>query len=635
MLITPIDSPRYKALAFGGLLLASVLITLYLSSYLFLLKLNNPLLPATAATPLTVMRYWQHYGTEPYTRHWLIGCMIAGTAPSLVGMFYLVRPVARALHGDNRFATFREVFRAGLFGETGIILGRWGWRFIMLGRQLCAIVVAPPRSGKGAGLVQPNALAWLGSIVVNDVRKECYRITAGWRCLFSKVHLFEPLSPTGHTAQWNPMSQYYVSDESEAARINDLQKLANHLSPDPAQGDPFWPASCRDLFLGLGLYVIETPALPRTLGEVVRQIMHGTDDSIGEHWKTVIAERDQAGKPLSGTCKRMLYDFINLSPQTQSSIRKTFTAKLQLWTNPLIDAATSGDSFDLRMLRRKRISIYFGVKPGDLGRLSLLTNLFFTQLMDVNMDAMPEDDPTIKYELLPILDEVAAMGRLKILEDTIQAQGGYGIRPLIIAHSVPQLRSIYGADTTAHLISCCGARVMFAPNDHEFAAAISRELGTFTTTSQSTSRPAHSPQAANVTTSQAARPLLNPQEVRMMGFNNQIIVVENIRPIFCRKIWYWTRPVFLARANRTRPDIQPIEIKIAPPPPLLEKKQEPASKVRSPRDITPADVPKLGKFKLTDFAPKFTNIQLPKGEKLTDDDLEKVFESFHKELLAA
>ena len=51
MLITPIDSPRYKALAFSGLILGGVLVALYLASYLFLIKLSSRLLPPTAATP--------------------------------------------------------------------------------------------------------------------------------------------------------------------------------------------------------------------------------------------------------------------------------------------------------------------------------------------------------------------------------------------------------------------------------------------------------------------------------------------------------------------------------------------------------------------------------------------------------
>lgn len=627
MLITPIDSPRYKALAVCGLLVAGVLATLYLASYLFLIKLSSPILPPSAATPLTLVRYWQHYGTDPYTRHWLIGCLVAGAVPAVAGTVSLIRPIGRSLHGDARFASLRDVASAGLFGEFGIILGRWGWRYLVLGRQLAAIIIAPPRSGKGAGLVQPNALSWTGSLIVNDVRRECYRITAGYRRLFSKVYMFDPLSPKGLTAQWNPISTHYVPDDPPL-RVSALQKLANQLSPDPATGDPFWPASCRDLFLGLGLYVIETSALPRTLGEMVRQIMHGADDSVSDHWKQIISERDKASDSLSSTCKRMLYDFIALSPQTQSSVRKTFTAKLQLWTNPLIDAATSADSFNFYDLRRKRLSIYLGVSPGDLSRLSLLMNLFFTQMLDANMDAMPEDDPTIRHELLPILDEFAALGRMPIIESSIQLMGGYGIRPLLIAHSIPQLRAVYGPDQAKNIIACCGARVVFAPNDSEYAIDISRELGTFTTESSSHSRPARSMQAGSVTKSKAPRALLNPQEVKMMGINNEIVFIEHCPPIFCRKIWYWQRMVFLRRSNRPHPEIEPIEIAMPPPPPPLREKQEVSGMSMAPRDITAQDVSKLGKLKLTDFATDFSNVRLPGGDQLTSEDLQKTFESF-------
>jgi type IV secretion system protein VirD4 len=635
MLVTPIDTPRLKALAFGAMLFGAAFLALYLAGYLFLIRLANPTLPPSAATPMTVLRYWQTYGTDPYTRRWLIGCLVAGATPAVGAAIALFRPVSRSLHGDARFATKREVARAGLFGEAGIILGRWGRRYLVLGRQLAAIVIAPPRSGKGAGLVQPNALSWRGSIVVNDVRKECYRITAGFRSLFSEIHLLDPLSPKGLTAQWNPISKFYVPDDPPL-RVSALQKLANQLSPDPATGDPFWPASCRDLFLGLGLYVIETPSLPRTMAEMVRQIMHGADDSVSDHWKRIIRERDNSDSPLSPTCKRMLYDFIALSPQTQSSVRKTFTAKLQLWTDPLVDAATSADSFNLYDLRRKRLSIYLGVNPGDLDRLSLLMNLFFTQLLDANMDKMPEDDPTIRHELLPIMDELAALGRMPIIEKSIQLMGGYGIRPLLIAHSVPQLRAVYGPDHTKNIIACCGARVVYAPNDNDYATDISRELGTFTADSTSDSRPAMSVRPRSVTRSKTARALLNPQEVKMMGVNNEIVFVEHCLPIFCRKIWYWQRVVFLRRANRPLPEIRPIEITMpAPPPPLLDKVDPSAGKATSPRHITPQDVPKLGKLKLTDYATEFKNVQLPKGEKLTGEDLQKVFDSFIREVEVA
>lgn len=628
MLIAPCDSMRYKAIAFSAMALAGLVLAFYLASYFFLMKLGSPALPPWAATPLTVLRYWEQYGTDPYTRQWLVLCMSGGSLIAGAAMLALGRPVRRSLHGDARFARLREVDHAGLLGERGIILGRWGWRYLVLDKQRSAIVIAPPRSGKGAGLVQPNALSWQSSMVVTDVRRECYRVTAGFRQRISEIHLFDPLSPAGLTAQWNPISPYYVPNDPPL-RISALQKLANQLSPDPVTGDPFWPASCRDLFLGIGLYVIETPSLPRTMGEMVRQIMHGSDGSVSEYWRKIIGQRDRSDSPLSSTCKRMLYDFVSLSPLTQSSVRKTFTAKLQLWTNPLIDAATSGDSFNFYDLRRKRLSIYLGVNPGDLERLSLLMNLFFTQLLDANMETMPEDDPTIQFELLTILDELAALRRVPILENSIQLMGGYGIRPLLIAHSLPQLRAVYGPDHTKNIIACCGARVVYAPNDHDYAADISRELGTFTETSKSISRPTMSPGGGHVSTSAAPRALLDAREVKLMGVNNEIIFVEHCPPILCRKIWYWRRPFFIRRANRRPPVIEPIPIVMPPAPACVDDADgSVAGHAKVKRDVMPRDLSKLGELKLTDYAADFSGVALPKGEKLTVADLERTFASF-------
>lgn len=645
MLTSHIDAARYRVLAIAGLLGGATLAALYLASYFFLMKLHNPLLPPVAATPFTVLDYWQQYGDDAYTRRWLWICLAAGCVPALAVLVVLLRPVARSLHGDARFATRREVARAGMFADQGLILGRWGSRFIMLGKQMAALCAAPPRSGKGAGLVQPNALSFTGSFVVLDVRRECWRITAGWRATFSCTYLFDPLAEDGRTAQWNPLS--YVRDDP-ALRINDLQKLGNQLSPDPAVGDPFWPASCRDLLTGLGLYVLETPGLPNTLGEVLRQIMHGAADSVSAHWSGVIERRDRSDMPLSHTCKALLYDFISLSPQTQSSVRKTFTAKLQLWANPLIDAATSGDSFDLRELRRKQISIYVGVNPGDLDRMSLLLNLFFTQLLDANMDQMPEENPELKYELLPMMDEFTALGRMPIFASAISSMGGYGIRAFIIIQAFAQLRATYGADLAETIATCCGGLVVFAPREQKYAEDISKMLGNTTVKNSSRSRQLMSGKLGNVSTSAAMRPLMNPHEVKQIGKDNQIVFVEGALPILCKKIWYWKLWVFRRRANLPLPPVTPIVLHMPGPHPgaanaVTEVPNGPrtidpktaAKKAKPPRRIVPADIPKLAKLSLTDYAVDFSKVAVTKGEPVSDDDLKKAFGSFIATIEAA
>src|SRR5205085_5576831 len=114
-------------------------------------------------------------------------------------------PRRRSLHGDARFATKKEIADAGLLGNDGIILGRLGNRYLMLPGQQGVELEAPPRSGKGVGVVIPNLLNWPGSVIVSDIKGENFMRTAGYRAVHGQeVHLFDPLSERERSARWNP-----------------------------------------------------------------------------------------------------------------------------------------------------------------------------------------------------------------------------------------------------------------------------------------------------------------------------------------------------------------------------------------------------------------------------------------------
>lgn len=641
MILHTLENRWAKSGVVFGLLVGATLLAFYLAGYFFLWKIQQS---PYRATPLTVVNYWVYYGNQAHVLTWLKWSLVGGAVPAIALLAMLFSPVRRAMHGDARFAKTKEIKDAGLFADRGIILGRHDGRYLMLDGQQGVICAAPPRSGKGTGIVQPNMLNWPDSVVELDVREESWRITSAYRAKFTDTFIFNPVAVGGKTAQWNPLS--YVS-EDPVIRINDLQKLANMLSPDPAEGDPFWPASCRTLFLGLALYVFETPGLPRTFGEIVRQIMYGEGESVGEHWKAIIEARDEAGKPLSGACKAALYDFIYTSGNTQSSIRKTFTAKLELWLNPLVDQATSGDSFDLRNLRRRRMSIYVAVRPADLDRLRLILNLFFEQMYDLNTDLMPEDDPTLKYQLMVMKDEFTALGRMPIFERVVGLLGGYNIRPVIIIQGISQLRSVYGADAAETIVTCMGAMVVFAPKEQRHANEISEMLGDMTVKQESKSRPAMSFGAAggSVNTSEAPRLLLKPQEVKQIGKEKELIFMENVNPIKCTKVRYFKERVFKKRllgpasvrllphpvlrpgaVRKPTPPAGAVVVGVAAPAPIASPAAPAVSSIV--REITPADMEKLDSLNLSDFDTSFEKIDIPKGEPLGDREMQAAVDSF-------
>ena len=62
----------------------------------------------------------------------------------------------------GRWATRREVERAGLFRPAGVFLGRFGSRYLRHDGPEHVMAFAPTRSGKGVGLVVPTLLSWTG-----------------------------------------------------------------------------------------------------------------------------------------------------------------------------------------------------------------------------------------------------------------------------------------------------------------------------------------------------------------------------------------------------------------------------------------------------------------------------------------
>src|ERR1700722_16937029 len=411
----------------------------YLAGFLFLWSLH---LNSRHASPLTIARYGYYYGARADIRARLIVTSGLGAVVVMACALTLFLPRRRSLHGDAGFATRRDIVAAGLLGEHGIILGRIGRRCVMLAGQQGVALAAPPRAGKGTGIVVPNALNWPGSLVCVDIKRENWTLTAGFRERSGQAcHLFDPFAEDGRTARWNPF--FYVSQDP-LRRVNDLQRIAEMLYPDPPNGGPFWTASARSPFLGVAAHLFETPSLPATIGEVLRQGMASDDEGFGQHWKRVIEGRQSGKRPLTPQCVRALYDVIDLAPVTASSIRKTFTSRLDLWLNPILDAATSANDFDLRELRLKPLSIYVGVNPDDLHRLRPVLNLFFQQAIGLQTRELPELNPALKYQVMMLLDEFTALGRIPIIAEAISYLPGYNVRVVLVIQTPAQLREIYG-----------------------------------------------------------------------------------------------------------------------------------------------------------------------------------------------
>ncbi|HET6912348.1 MAG TPA: type IV secretory system conjugative DNA transfer family protein [Rhodanobacteraceae bacterium] len=554
------------------------------------------------ATLMTWPLYFHAYRSFASVRHDLLISGAAATAVVLapVALFF-IKP-QRAQHGQARFAKVREIRKAGLLDDAsdGIIVGRRGSKFLTasLQRYPHVMLAAPTGSGKGVGVVIPNLLNWNHSVIVLDIKKENWEITAGFRAAHGHdVFLFDPASPLRQTHRWNPLA--YIREDA-SLRVDDIQKIAHILFPDIAGTDPIWTASCRSLFLGLVLYLLETPGKQATLGQVARESFAGDD----QRFTGIIEARQAQGTPYSDSCTHALLDYVRTSDNTRTSIRKTFTSRFELFLNPILDAATSANDFDLEALRRRRTSIYIGITPDNLFRLSSLLNLFFQQVVDLNTRELPERNPALKYQCLLLLDEFRSLGKMPLIVEAVAFLRGYGVRLLPIFQSPSQIRELYGEEAARTFFQNHQVRISYTPPDMTVATEISRELGTYTYQARSTSRPsAFSKGTRSMSESDHARALLLPQEVKEIGEEEALILVKGCKPIQADKI-RWHRDPALRYRRRPPPRIAPV--------PLVDSGG--IDDTASSRPVEATDLDTLYERPLSDFCLDLSDVAIPSGE---------------------
>ena len=570
----------------------------------------------------TAWHYLQRYGHSQNKRLKLLvwfAALLPLIVLTAVGLLIALSQKQRALFGDARFATMAEVRQAGLLPDKDhrdetILVGKFKGQYLRYGGYQFVMLAAPTRSGKGVGIVIPNCITYTGSLVVLDIKLENFDITAGYRQkeLGQEVYLFAPFDAHGRTHRWNPIS--YIS-EDPSNRMGDIDAIANALYNNPNAKDPFWDNMAKDMFRACCLAVIETPEnlKPHTLGQIIREASAGIDNlkflldarvlmvkdgggnivedrSAGpqtavkrqkeEPVMSHVAEAQQEqsqeepspegvkdGKDTrpyyySDACRRAIKRMTDMPEQTFGSVKSSFQSPLLAFENPRVDAATSANDFDLRDVRRRKMTIYLGITPDKLAEAAVIVNLFFDQLLNQNTRTLPKQDKSLKYQCLMILDEFTAIGKVNMIAKSISYQAGYNMRVLTIIQNKSQLEDVYGKSGAVTLMSNHALMIMYAPSPvvQSDAKEYSEMLGDTTVKSKSKSHSYSKQSSHSDSISDQKRALMLPQEIKEIGRWREIVSLENCKPIFCDKIKYFEDPDFTGKINWQLDEKRPIPV---------------------------------------------------------------------------
>lgn len=444
---------------------------------------------------------------------------------------------------------------------TDVIIGKLGRRYLTAKGQQFVLLAAPTGGEKGTAVVLPNLLNFDGSVVVFDLKLENFRLTSKFRERHGhEVFLFAPFAEDGMTHRWNTLD---TISRDPIRRVGETLAVGQVFYPsDCDPREKFWNDNARNLFLAWVLYLMETPGLACTIGEVLRQ-SSGKAKPLKDHIQSLIAARDASSDPLSDECLDAFGRFLASPENTLGNIISTFNAPLLAFANPIVDAATSTSDFDINELRSKRISVYVGVQPSRLSDAALLVNMLFSRIIEMNTRELPENNPALKHQCLLILDEFTAMGKVTSIAKSNAYIRGYNLRLLTVIQSVAQLESVYGAADTRTLVTNHAIQILYPPGEQKDANEYSEMLGYFTEKAVSTgvSRPRAWGQqgSSSENTSGQRRALMLPQELKEMPSHQQIVTIKHCKPILCRKARYYEDSRFIDRLKLVSPYLDSLD----------------------------------------------------------------------------
>ncbi len=384
-------------------------------------------------------------------------------ATLLAAVFALRRkPSAPSVaHGSSRWATTGEIRKAGLLREGGVVLcqtsdaefrttvDRSG-KTRTTAKRLGTLVrhdgpehvfcFAPTRAGKGVGLVIPTLLSWPHSVLVYDIKKENWAITAGWRRKFSRVWRFEPTAT--ESVRFNPLLEI----RRGLSEVKDTQNVADILVDPTGEKDSkdHWQMTAHSLLSGAILHVLYAEA-DKTLAGVARFL----SDPARTQKQTLKLMLKTSHLPTGPhpVVAQAAREMVNKSWNELSGVFSTAMACLGLYRDPVVARSTSQSDFRIADLMNADVpvSLYLVVPPSDLSRTRPIIRLMLNQIGRRLTESMQVGGKTAyKHRLLLLLDDFPSLGKLEFFDTALAFIAGYGLKSFLIDQSLNQIEKAYG-----------------------------------------------------------------------------------------------------------------------------------------------------------------------------------------------
>ena len=448
------------------------------------------------------------------------GGTVLTTLPGTAG-----RVEVRRATGTRRLlkqaATLRPSLRSSRPEDVGYVLGRSRGLTCYCSVEDSAVVLGPPRSGKGLHLAIPMILDAPGAVISTSTRPDNLTATLHHRRAAGPVAVFDPqgLAPgIPSKTRWSPIRG---CEDPHVAMTR-----ARALTAGTAEGVTdanYWQASAE---LAVRCLLHAAALDGRTPTDLYR-------------WSLAAVEAREAVMILgthpgaAPSWHQALESIFSTDPRQRDSVWSMVTITFACLGDPkVLDAVSPAptEHFDPEAFLTQLGTIYLlGTSTGSSTTAGLVGALVEDVVETARRIAARSPGARLDPPLSLILDE-AANYPLPSLPSLMSDGGGTGISTVVVLQSLAQARAVWGEHAAAAIWDAAIVKVILGGGSNaRDLEDLSRLVGQRTERTTSTSTGPHGARSTSVSTTQV--PILEPAKLRTLPFGTAILLLRSAPPI--------------------------------------------------------------------------------------------------------
>lgn len=432
-------------------------------------------------------------------------------------------------------ATAGSRLRAGVEPRAvGYRLGRVGHRELWCSVEDSALLVGPPRMGKGLHVVIPWVLDAPGAVVTTSTRPDTLAVTFHARSERGPVAIFDPQCLAGLPGglRWSPVR----GCESPRTALVRARGLAAGAGWGRSVNDSdFWAGQTESALRCL----LHAAALEGRRG--VDLYRWSLDPALAEDAVSILSRRADAAPGWADA----LDAAVHADPRTRDSIWLGVRQSLAALADPDVLAAVDPDpreAFDPSTFLRNRGTLFLLASAVASASCAPLVAAFVEDITETaRMLAARASGARLDPPLLLALDEIANLTPLPSLPSLMAEGGGTGITTLTVLQSLAQARHRWGEHAADTIWDAATVKIVLGGlaklRDLEDVA---RLLGEVDEPTQTLSRGRAGERSSSTSLRQV--PVMPPSVLRTLPIGTGVLLLRHARPVVMNLQGWTGRP---------------------------------------------------------------------------------------------